>query len=139
MGGLAFRLTDDADAWQYVIFRGLGAFVATTVMLGWRHRGRMRELVRTSEPGHYIAGLLLGAMSTLFIVALEHASVAFVLFLQTLAPLTAAYFSWLLLGERVSRAVLIATAVSLVGVGIMMSATLTEVPGGDSPTPGPRT
>ncbi len=126
LGGLAFRLTDDVNAWQYVIFRGLGAFVATTVMLGWRHRGRVTELVQATQPSHYLAGLLLGGMSTLFIVALEYASVAFVLFLQTLAPLTAAYFSWLLLGERVSRAVMIATAVSLVGVSIMVSATLTD-------------
>jgi len=126
LGGLAFRLTDDVDAWQYVIYRGLGTFGATTIMLGWRYRGRTRSLVSSIEPSHYVAGLLLGAMSTIFIVALEHASVAFVLFLQTLAPLTAAYFSWIFLRERVSRAVLLATAVSLVGVAIMVSATFTD-------------
>ena len=126
LGGLAFRLTDEVDAWQYVVFRGLGSMGAMTVLLAWRYRGRARSLVASVEPSHCLAGLLLGSMSTLFIVALEHASVAFVLFLQTLAPLAAAYFSWLLLRERVSNAVLVATAVSLVGVAIMVSATFTD-------------
>lgn len=125
-GGLAFRLTDDIDAWQYIIFRGLGALIATVVILGWRYRSRFQVLKASIEPDHVLAGLLMAAMSALFIVALEYTTVAFILFLQTLAPLTAAYFSWLLLRERVSRAVLIATVVSLVGVGIMVSATFTD-------------
>jgi DME family drug/metabolite transporter len=124
--GLAFRLTDDVSAWQFVLFRGFGAVAVTTAIVVWRHRGGMVSLFRSTRPSHHLAGLLLGGMSTVFIVSLEHASVAFVLFLQTLAPLAAAYFSWLLLRERVSRAVLIATAVSLVGVVIMVSATVTD-------------
>jgi len=126
LGGLAFRLTDDINAWQYVVFRGAGALVVTAVILAWRYRGRFGTLAGDIAPSHYLAGLLLGAMSTLFILSLEHASVAFVLFLQALAPLSAAYFSWVLLRERVSNAVVVATVVSLIGVGIMVSATVTD-------------
>jgi len=125
-GGLAFRLTNEIDAWQYIIFRGLGAFIATIVILSWRYRGRAHELANSVEPSHVACGFLLAAMSAVFIVALEHTTVAFILFMQTLAPLAGAYFSWLLLRERVSAAVLLATAVSLFGVGIMVSATFTD-------------
>lgn len=125
-GGLAFRLTDDVNSWQYVIFRGLGAFLVTGVILAGRYRGRLTELTGPIESSHILAGVLLGTISAVFIFSLERASVAFVLFLQTLAPITAAYFSWLMLRERVSRAVLVATAVSAAGVLIMFSATLTD-------------
>lgn len=125
-GGLAFRLTDDMSAWQYVVFRGVGAIAATLLILSYRYRLRFGPLVSRVEGSHVVAGLLLGAISTIFIVAIEHASVAFVLFLQTLAPLTAAYFSWLLLRERVSAAVGAATAVSIVGVVVMVSGTITD-------------
>lgn len=125
-GGLAFRLTDDVNAWQYVIFRGLGAFAVTALVLAYRHRGRRRRLLRSIERSHVVAGMLLATISALFIVSLERASVAFVLFLQTLAPITAAYFSWILLRERVSNAVVLATVISSVGVVVMFSATLTD-------------
>lgn len=125
-GGLAFRLTDDMNAWQYVIFRGIGALAVTAVILAYRYRGRLADLTGPIERSHIAAGLLLGSISAVFIFTLERASVAFVLFLQALAPITSAYFSWILLRERVSRAVLVATAVSIAGVLVMFSATLTD-------------
>ncbi len=125
-GGLAFRLTEDMNAWQYVIFRGIGAFTVTLVILAYRYRGRLGDLTGPIERSHIVAGLLLGSISAVFIFSLERASVAFVLFLQALAPITSAYFSWILLRERVSRAVLLATAVSVAGVLVMFSATLTD-------------
>lgn len=124
-GGLAFRLTNDITAWQYVIFRGLGALGVALVVLAYRFRGRFAELTATIEPSHVLAGLLVGTISAVFIVALEFTTVAFILFLQTLAPITSAYFSWILLRERVSRAAMIATAVSIVGVTVMVSGTFT--------------
>lgn len=125
-GGLAFRLTDDITAWQYVIFRGIGALAVAVAVLGFRFRNRLGELTASIEASHVVAGLLVGAISVVFIAALEVTTVAFILFLQALAPITAAYFSWILLRERVSAAVMIATGVSLAGVGVMVSATLTN-------------
>lgn len=119
-GGLAYRLTDDVDPWRYIIFRGLGAVIATVVILALRYRGRLGELAGSVEGSHLLAGFLLGSMAILFIVSLAHASVAFVLFLQALAPVAAAVFSRVLLGERMSRAAILATVVSIVGVVIMV-------------------
>lgn len=125
-GGLAFRLTDDITSWQYLIFRGVGAFGVAAIVLAFRFRGRASELTNSIEPSHIVAGVLVGTISAVFIIALEFTTVAFILFLQTLAPITGAYFSWILLRERVSRAVMIATAVSIVGVLVMVSGTVTD-------------
>jgi len=123
-GGLAFRATDDIGAWPYLVFRGIGAFVVAVIVLAVRHWSDPRRLVRSVQPSHLLIGALIGSMSILFIVLLEYVTVAFVLFLQTLAPLAAAWFSWWFLRERVSRAVLVATAVAMVGVGVMVSGTI---------------
>ena len=125
-GGLAFRSTDDIGAWEYLVTRAIGMLLATGVVIGVRHRGRVRELLGETRGSHVVAGVILGGLNCLFIVSLELASVAFVLFFQATAPLAAAYFSWVLLRERVAREVVIATAGSLVGVVVMVSATLTD-------------
>ncbi len=124
-GGLAFRATADISAWSYVAFRGLGAAAIAIVALVLHHRSQLGQVVRDVEPIHLLAGFLLGTMSFLFIVAIEVTSVAFVLFLQTGAPISAAYFSWLLMRERVSRPVVLATLGTMVGMAIMVSGTLT--------------
>ena len=124
-GGLAFRSVD-IGSWEYLFFRGLGMGGVALVVLGTRYRGRLGDLTSRLEPGHLYAGLLLGMMNTLFIVSLSFASVAFVLILQTVAPLTATYFSWLVLSERPSASVLIATAVTMIGVVIMVGGSIAE-------------
>ncbi len=124
-GGLAFRSVD-IGSWEYLVFRGLGMGVVAVVVLVLRYRHRYGELVETLAPAHLAAGLILGAMNVLFIVSLTYTSVAFVLLLQTLAPVTAAYFSWLILRERPTGAVTIATAISLIGVIVMVGGTFTN-------------
>ena len=125
-GGLAYRAAEAAGPWQYTIFRGLGALLVALIHVGFRHRRRLPALVRAVQPSHVLAGVLIGSISCLFIASLELASVAFVMFLQTASPITAAYFSWLLMRERVSRHVAIATAITLVGTAVMVSGTLTD-------------
>ena len=120
-GGLAYRAAEAAGPWQYTIFRGLGALLVALIHVGFRHRRRLPALVRAVQPSHVLAGVLIGSISCLFIASLELASVAFVMFLQTASPITAAYFSWLLMRERVSRHVAIATAITLVGTAVMVS------------------
>lgn len=124
-GGLAFRSVE-ISSWEYLFFRGLGMGAVAVVVLAIRYRNRLRDLTSRLELGHLYAGLLLGVMNTLFIVSLSFASVAFVLVLQSVAPLTAAYFSWLVMKERPSSIVLLGTAVSMVGVVIMVGGSIAE-------------
>jgi len=125
-GGLAFRSVEDVGPWQYLFFRGTGMLLAALAVLGVRYRGRYDDLFGGVERGHVVAGLVLGGMNTLFIVSLSVATVAFVLVLQSLAPLAAAYFSWLIMGERPSASVLIATSISMVGVAVMVWGSISE-------------
>ncbi len=55
-----------------------------------------------------------------FVTALNHASVASVLFIQALAPFVAVVLARILLGEVASRRTWIATAVAIAGVGVMV-------------------
>ena len=64
-----------------------------------------------------------------FIVALNHTSVARVLFVQAVSPVAAALLAWIALGERVAPRGWIAMAGALAGVGVMMGS-----PGGSDLT-----
>ena len=69
-------------------------------------------------------GLLLacamGTASACFVIALNHSSVANVLFIQALAPFVAVVLSWVFLRERASRRAWIATAIAVAGVAVMV-------------------
>ncbi len=123
-GGLLFRATETATAWEYLVFRGLGMFSATGIVFVIRNRGRLAEVRARFQAIHVFIGVLLAGMNALFIISLEFTSVAFVLFLQPLSTIVAAYFSWALARERMSVASMIAAAVTLVGVSVMVSGTL---------------
>lgn len=123
-GGLIFRATSDISPWGYLFFRGVGVVGATAAIFAVVYRGEAAATVARSQPVHLVAGLVLGVVNCVFIFALSVTTVAFVLLFQSLAPLTSAYFSWLMLRERVTPQVAIATAVSLIGVLVMVSGTM---------------
>ncbi len=118
-GSLFFRATDDVDAWQYLAFRGTGAFVVAVPILAIQRRGRLSAVARSTQTVHVVAGGLLGSLMVAFIVSLTHTDTAFVLFFQAGAPVSAAVFSWLLLRERMSGAAIVGTIGAIVGVAIM--------------------
>ena len=55
-----------------------------------------------------------------FIVALNHANVANVLFMQALSPIAAALLAWLALGESITRRSIAAMVVAVLGVALMV-------------------
>jgi drug/metabolite transporter (DMT)-like permease len=64
--------------------------------------------------------LCLAVASGSFVAALNHASVARVLFIQALSPVLAALLARMLLGERISRRTALALAVAAAGVALMV-------------------
>jgi drug/metabolite transporter (DMT)-like permease len=56
-----------------------------------------------------------------FIAALNHTTVARVLFILAIAPVLAAALAWMLLGEPVRRRTMFAMAMALAGVTVMGS------------------
>jgi drug/metabolite transporter (DMT)-like permease len=69
--------------------------------------------------GGALVVVLLAVSSASFLVALNHASVASVLFMQALAPMLAAALG-LLVGDPVARRTWTAMAIALAGVGLMV-------------------
>jgi drug/metabolite transporter (DMT)-like permease len=92
---------------------GLLAYVAVA-----EHGGVLPAFRAIGRPGIAVAALL-AVSSGSFIVALNHSSVANVLFMQALAPVLAAGFG-MLVGEPVSRRTWFAMVVAIGGVVLMV-------------------
>jgi drug/metabolite transporter (DMT)-like permease len=102
--------------------RALFAFAALSVYLACTERSNIvRSITRMGWPGVAVAVATAIASST-FIVALNHTSVANVLFLQALAPLAAVLLAWIGLRDPVSRRTILAILIALGGVAVMVGA-----------------
>jgi drug/metabolite transporter (DMT)-like permease len=97
------------------------AFVAFTERRGW-----FAAFARMGRAELGFA-LCMAISSASFIVALNHTTVANVLFLQAASPFVAALLAWALLREHVGRRTLLAMGVALAGVAVMVGG-----PGGAS-------
>jgi len=92
----------------------VGGFVWVT------NRGRTIEAFRPMGLAGLGVAVCTAIASGSFIVALNHANVANVLFMQALAPIAAALLAWLALGESITRRAVLAMAVAVLGVALMV-------------------
>ena len=83
------------------------------------HGGGLRAFTRLGRAEAAVAVCTAIASST-FIVALNHTTVANVLFMQAVAPIAAALIAWAALRESISRQSTIAMVIALLGVGVMV-------------------
>jgi drug/metabolite transporter (DMT)-like permease len=97
------------------VFAACGLFVYVALT----ERGRVLHAFRAIGRGGIAIVVLLALSSGSFLVALNHASVANVLFFQALAPILAAAMG-LALGDPVSRKTWLAMAVAVAGVAVMV-------------------
>ena len=99
------------------------AIVAVFALLGFvaltNEKGVVRAFTSIGRAELAVAVCTASASGT-FIVALNHTTVANVLFMQAVAPLAAALIAWVALHEAVSRRTGIAMAVALAGVALMV-------------------
>jgi drug/metabolite transporter (DMT)-like permease len=108
------------DTATQIAGRAIVAAIALSVLSAIQERGQAVTALRSiGKPGLSIAVCMAGA-SACFIVALNRATVASVLFLQALAPFVAILLAWVFLRERSSRRTWIATAIALGGVALMV-------------------
>jgi drug/metabolite transporter (DMT)-like permease len=100
--------------------RALFAALALAAFVAIMSRGHPVEAFRAIG----VAGLAVAAMTAIasgtFIVALNHATVANVLFMQAASPVAAALLAWFAFGESITRRTAVAMAVALLGVGLMV-------------------
>lgn len=125
-GGVLARLLDMDDGWRLIFWRSLFASLFLLTFILWRDgpRGTRMLFSRMGLPGLAV-GVCFATASTSFILALAHTTVANVVLIQASVPLIAALMCRVLYGERIASATWVAIAAVIVGVGIMMSGSLT--------------
>jgi drug/metabolite transporter (DMT)-like permease len=108
------------DTPTQVAGRALIAFFALVGFVALRRRGRTIDAFRSVGVAGLGVAVCTAVASGSFIVALNHATVANVLFLQAVAPVAAALLAWVALRESVTRRTAVAMAIALLGVGLMV-------------------
>jgi drug/metabolite transporter (DMT)-like permease len=112
------------DAPTQVAGRALFAFLTLLVIVVVSHRGRAVAAFRSMGRWDVLFAVLMAIASGTFILALNHTTVANVVFMQAAAPMLAGLLGWLLLGDVVTRRTWAAVAVAIVGVGVMAGASV---------------
>jgi drug/metabolite transporter (DMT)-like permease len=109
--------------------RAVFAAIALLLFVAVAERGRFLEAWRSIGVAGLAVAVGIAAASAGFIAALNHTSVARVLFIMAASPVLAALLGWVFLGEAIGRRTAIAMAIALAGVALMLGA-----PGGGSTT-----
>ncbi len=100
--------------------RALFACIFITGFVAVANRGGTIDAFRSMGWAGLAVAACTAVASGSFIVALNHANVANVLFMQALSPIAAALLAWIALGESVTRRASVAMAVAVLGVGLMV-------------------
>ncbi len=108
-----------AGGWEIIFWRGVASIVAIFLVL--LLSGRLRaECAHFGAPGWLIA-LLNAAGTAAFIPAFKFTSVAHVALIYATVPLVSAGLAFVLIGERATGRVLVASLLSCIGVGVIVS------------------
>jgi drug/metabolite transporter (DMT)-like permease len=110
------------DTATQVAGRAAFAGSALLVYVAVVERGRLVEAFRSIGVAGIAVALCVAAASGGFIGALNHTSVARVLFILALAPVLAAVLARVFLGEAITRRTVLAMALALAGVALMLGA-----------------
>lgn len=110
----------EVDTATQIAGRAVFAALALLVFVAFMERGRVVSAFASMRTASLAVAALTAVASGTFIVALNHTTVANVLFMQAAAPIVAALIAWVGLRESVSRRTIVAMAVALVGVGLMV-------------------
>ena len=119
-GVLQRQLTLDTST--QVFGRAAFAGAALLVYVAIVERGQVTRGFRSVGGAGIAVALCVAIASGSFIAALNHASVARVLFILAVAPVLAALLAWATLGEPISRRTALAMALALCGVAVMLGA-----------------
>jgi drug/metabolite transporter (DMT)-like permease len=119
-GVLQRQLTLDTPT--QVVGRALFAGAALFVYVAVAERGRVAHAFRSVGLAGVAVAVCVAAASGSFIAALNHTSVARVLFILALSPMLAAVLARVTLGEEITRRTVLAMTVALAGVALMLGA-----------------
>jgi drug/metabolite transporter (DMT)-like permease len=119
-GVLQRQLTLDTSTQVFgrAVFAGLALFAYVAVV----DRGRVLPAFRSTGVAGVAVALCVALASGSFIAALNHTSVARVLFILALSPVLAALLARVTLGEPITRRTAMAMGIALAGVALMLGA-----------------
>jgi drug/metabolite transporter (DMT)-like permease len=117
------RAVDATSATQVAVRAGVGALALLVYLMFRRGRETLGALLRIGVAGLLVA-VCLAAVSSAFILALAHTSVAHVLLFQAASPFLAALLAWFLMREAIPLRTWFAMAAALVGVAIMVGGSI---------------
>jgi drug/metabolite transporter (DMT)-like permease len=103
---------------------GRAAFgaVALLAFVAIAERGRVRQAFRSVGAAGIAVAVCVAIASASFVAALNHTSVARVLFILAVSPVLAALLARVTLGEPITRRTALAMALALAGVAVMLGA-----------------
>jgi len=110
------------DTATQVCGRAVFAGAALLAYVAVLEHGRVVQAFRSVGVAGVGVALCVATASSSFIAALNHTSVARVLFILALAPVLAALLAWVALGEPITRRTVVAMALALAGVTVMLGA-----------------
>ncbi len=110
------------DTATQVMARAAFAAAALLAYVAVAERGRVRSAFRSIGLAGIAVALCVAVASASFISALNHTTVARVLFILAVAPILSALLAWVTLGEPITKRTVVAMGVALAGVGVMLGA-----------------
>ncbi|MGO4872624.1 MAG: DMT family transporter [Roseiarcus sp.] len=118
--GVFIRLAPHLDAWQFLVYRGLGVAVAFVLLARSKGRGATPAGLFALGPLGVVATLALSMAAIGFIVALKLTSVANALFLSSCAPLLSAILGFFILRERLDTRQIGSVALGFCGIAVIV-------------------
>jgi drug/metabolite transporter (DMT)-like permease len=106
------------DSWGLLFWRGLLAALLCAVVLAWQFRASPLAVLRGFNRLALSYSIVAAFAMSLYLGALRLTTVAHVTVIYTTIPFLSAAVAWVVLGERASRAALVASAVASVGVAL---------------------
>lgn len=119
-GGLFVRHLEQADGWQFNVYRGVvGGCLLLTILL-FRYRRACLQPFMRMKPSVWVGTVCLGIAALVYILSLERTSVANTQFVLSTTPFLSAALAWLFLRERLAWTTLVSMVLALTGVSLMV-------------------
>ena len=115
-----------ANEWQINFYRSGALAIFVLIVLLLRYRRGMGRAMRASGGTAVVGGAFIAVAYVGNIVALMHTTVANAMLLMAVAPLVAALTARVVLGERMSKAVLAGIALAGLGIAIVVGGGVTR-------------
>lgn len=123
-GAITARLADEADAFQYLIWRSVAIIAVVEVLT--RSQRRTVAIARAFRSGGVMliatAALLLASIA--FVYAVKTTTPANAAFLGSITPLIAVLLARIVLGERLTTSTIVAVAVAFIGLVVTVAGDL---------------